>query len=258
MVITSSGKVGIGTSSPLAHFELSKNDSTTMLYVTNENSTTSRYPQISARNYMGSAGSGVPQFILSNSRGDSYSSLPVLNGDPLGQFAFRGSKSTTPGASISGASIEAFAAEDFGVANGGTFMTFNTTPLGNDNLPERMRITSGGNVGIANTNPTARLEVSGQIVSNEFVVTSGNSVNFTNGNSIVLQSVGSSTINLSNMVAGGIYRVIIEDTISRTYSFTGCGTTYWSPAAGATANRTIFTIYRRSTACFVEWSTGFN
>ncbi|MBL7670267.1 MAG: hypothetical protein JNM39_07250 [Bdellovibrionaceae bacterium] len=123
----------------------------------------------------------------------------------------------------------------------------------------RMTVHNSGNVGIGTAAPTAKLEVAGQIVSQEYVVASGATANFSNGNSIVLQSVGGSTITVSNMVAGGVYNVVIEDTTSRTYSFSGCTTTYWSPAAGATTNRSVYTIYRRGTsACFITWSTGFN
>lgn len=116
-----------------------------------------------------------------------------------------------------------------------------------------------GNVGVGTTAPTAKLEVQGQIVSKEFVVASGGTADFSNGNAIVFSAVGGSTITVSNMVAGGVYNVIVEDTTARTYTFSGCGTTYFSPANGATTNRSVYTIYRRSTtACYVTWTTGFN
>jgi hypothetical protein len=41
-------------------------------------------------------------------------------------------------------------------------LTFNTTPGGGTNQ-ERMRITSSGNVGIANTNPTEKLDITGNL-----------------------------------------------------------------------------------------------
>ena len=117
----------------------------------------------------------------------------------------------------------------------------------------------GGNVGVNVTNPAAKLEVAGQIVSKENVVDSGAQVNFHNGNSQILRSVGSNVIQLTNMQEGGVYNVIVEDSTSRTYTFAGCATTYWSPANGPTTNRSIFSIYRsRSNICYVSWSTDFN
>ncbi|NCN95123.1 MAG: hypothetical protein GW917_00195 [Bdellovibrionales bacterium] len=123
----------------------------------------------------------------------------------------------------------------------------------------RLTVGSTGNVGIGTTNPSAKLEVTGQIVSQESTVPSGATANFTNGNSIVLQSVGGSAITVSNMVAGGTYNVVVEDTTSRTYTFTGCTTSYFSPANGPTINRSIYTIYRRgASSCYISWVTGFN
>lgn len=123
---------------------------------------------------------------------------------------------------------------------------------------ERLRITSTGNVGIGTAAPDARLEVKGQIVSQEFVVASGANVDFANGNSQRLQSPAGNSIALSGMVAGGNYNIVIEDTTSRTYTFTGCGTMYWSPASAATTGRSIFSIYRAgSSACYIGWTTGY-
>lgn len=131
--------------------------------------------------------------------------------------------------------------------------------LSNDGGSEGIRVDDSGNVGIGTTSSGARLEVSGQIVSKEHVVASGGSADFSNGSSIVLQSVGGSTITLSNMVAGGVYNVIVEDTTARTYTFSGCTTTYFSPDNGATTDRSVFTIYRRgASTCYITWTTGFN
>lgn len=153
-------------------------------------------------------------------------------------------------ASTTGAFIKLYGSTH---ATGANLTTFNASGT------ETMRITSDGSVGVGTTAPTAKLEVQGQIVSKEFVVASGGTADFSNGNAIVFSAVGGSTITVSNMVAGGVYNVIVEDTTARTYTFSGCGTTYFSPANGATTNRSVYTIYRRSTtACYVTWTTGFN
>ncbi|NCN95480.1 MAG: hypothetical protein GW917_02030, partial [Bdellovibrionales bacterium] len=131
--------------------------------------------------------------------------------------------------------------------------------LGTQTTPSAFTVLDGGNVGIGTTNPSAKLEVVGQIVSQESTLVSGATANFANGNSIVLQSVGGSAITVSNMVAGGTYNVVVEDTTSRTYTFTGCTTSYFSPANGPTINRSIYTIYRRgASSCYISWVTGFN
>ncbi|MBX3022618.1 MAG: hypothetical protein KF799_13175, partial [Bdellovibrionales bacterium] len=130
---------------------------------------------------------------------------------------------------------------------------------GNTAGAEKVRITSAGKVGIGASSPTAHLEVAGQIVSKESVVASGNTADFANGNSIIMQSLSGTAITVSNMVAGGIYNIVIEDTTSRTYTFTGCTTSYFQPTNGATSYRTVYTIYRRgSNTCYISWITGFN
>ena len=145
------------------------------------------------------------------------------------------------------------------IGNMGGYLAFGRSDDSWSANVDQMVILNNGNVGVGTATPAAKLQVAGQIVSEESVVASGATANFNNGNSIVLSSVGGSTITVSNMVAGGVYNVVVEDTTSRTYTFSGCGTTYFSPSNGATTNRSIYTIYRRSTtACYITWVTGFN
>lgn len=136
---------------------------------------------------------------------------------------------------------------------------------GSNTYAERMRIDPGGNVGIGtgSTAPSAKLEVQGQAVSRQATVPTGNAVDFDGGNLQVLRDVGSSTIALSHLVAGGSYTVVVEDLASRTYSFTGCTTSYFTPANGPTESRSVYTILAvddgaSGITCYVSWITGFN
>lgn len=115
-----------------------------------------------------------------------------------------------------------------------------------------------GNVGVGVSAPTAKLQVSGQIVSQENVVATGGTVNFALGNTQTLQNVGTTSLVLSNMVNGGVYTVVVEDTTSRTYTFSGCSTSYFSPVNGPTSMRSIYTITKTASACYISWVTGFN
>jgi hypothetical protein len=162
---------------------------------------------------------------------------------------------------------------------------------------ERFRVDQTGNVGIGTISPSSMLHVMGAVqvgpdgtscVSQKFGAirfdsnqlqycdasmtwrtlltdvmsessSSGSFVDFLNYPSVVLNSVGASTITLSNMVMGKSYELIVEDTTSRTYTFSGCGGgTYFSPANAATTagQRTIYKIrYTMSSKCYIEWKS---
>lgn len=81
---------------------------------------------------------------------------------------------------------------------------------------------SGGNVGIGTTSPDARLSVQGGVATPANIISSGGSVNLSLSSVHVLQSVGGTTITLSNPANGGVYTLIVTDTASRTYTFSGC------------------------------------
>jgi hypothetical protein len=142
-----------------------------------------------------------------------------------------------------------------------TTSTFNikTTTGGMPN--SRIFIDQSGKVGVANMSPQTTLDVNGAIRSTETVIASGSSVDLSLGNSFVLQSVGGSSIALSNPVPGAHYTLVVSDGASRTYTFTGC-TNKFSPANSATtgSTTTIYKIYYSmpGSTCYIDWKTGYN
>lgn len=94
-------------------------------------------------------------------------------------------------------------------------------------------------------------------------IASGASINLATSNTHTLASVGGSVITISNPSNGGVYNIVIEDTTSRMYTFSGCTTTYFKPANAATeaGTRSIYglmTVQKGANwDCYVTWSTGF-
>jgi hypothetical protein len=121
---------------------------------------------------------------------------------------------------------------------------------------------STGSVGIGNSAPNSKLEVTGAITTTANVISSGAAVDLSLSNVHVLNSVGGSAITLSNMTNGASYTIIVRDNTVRTYTFSGC-TTKFSPANAATdaSSETIYgitTIQISSTwYCYVTWTSGF-
>lgn len=136
------------------------------------------------------------------------------------------------------------------------------TDSGDVRIPDFM-ISTGGNVGIGTTAPAAKLHVQGQIVSGQTIVASGATADFSTGNVQILQSVGGSAITLSNMVDGGSYMVIVADTTSRTYTFSGCTSARFLPANGPTvaSYQSIYSIIKTTQSgvatCYISWQTGY-
>jgi hypothetical protein len=150
-----------------------------------------------------------------------------------------------------------------GASNANAALTFGTRGAGV--VGEHMRISGAGNVGIGTATPSAntKLEVVGAAASRANIIASGNSVDLSLSNVHVLQSVGSTTINLSNMTSGGSYTLIISDTTQQTYTFAGCTNTYFSPTNGQTFQQSTYSIMSvilpgAITNCYVNWVTGFN
>jgi hypothetical protein len=289
ITVLANGNVGIGTTNPGAPLEIANNSTaggTTAAYgsktiltlnpiSTNAMSNYGAYSGITftgtngANNIAGSFGSAG--LLLNNGSGTIGKGIGVSGYIGGNSGAITNANALQGMVNSSGGTIINAHAGDFNITNtGGTIFSGIGVYVGTIEATSKWSIYSAdatapsylaGNVGIGigATNPAARLEVAGQIVSKEYVVPSGNNADFAKGNSIVMQSIGSSSITLSNMVAGGVYNIVVEDLTPTTYTFSGCSPSYFSPANGVTTNRTVYTIYRRgSSTCYITWSSGFN
>ncbi|RYZ91967.1 MAG: hypothetical protein EOP06_05660 [Proteobacteria bacterium] len=121
-----------------------------------------------------------------------------------------------------------------------------------------------GNVGVGEANPAVKLHVSGTMVSQASNVPTGAAVDLAISNTTVLNSVGGSSIALTNLVNGGNYTIVIKDPTSRTYDFTGCSTKKWLPANAATtaSSWSAYTILALSDGsggfdCMITWASGY-
>ena len=149
------GKVGIGTASPDAEFEVV--------------STATNAPYgITGTHYNNTNAYSDAHIWLRRARGTEILPLPVLLNDEIGSVKFRG----YDGNGINGFStndqteIVAVASENFNfnTSSNGSYLKFMTTPNGSMNGFERMRIDQNGNVGIGTIGvPSAKLDVNGTI-----------------------------------------------------------------------------------------------
>jgi hypothetical protein len=103
----------------------------------------------------------------------------------------------------------------------------------------------------------------GQVYASQYIVSSGATVDFNNGNVQVVQSPGSSSLTLNNMKDGGSYTLIITDTTARQYTFANCTNSKYVPANDTTTagSHSIYTILKvtvgGSAYCYITWVTGF-
>ena len=143
MTLRANGRVGIGTINPSQIFEISKTGEASAAFTSYDNSYSS-------------------QFIFRKAKGTSGSPATVTSGTILGILSFRGYN----GSAFSGSRgrIEGVADETWNATNNGTRLQFKTTPNGSTSMSERMRIDHNGNIGIGQTNPTAKLDINSDIL----------------------------------------------------------------------------------------------
>ena len=94
-----------------------------------------------------------PQFVLAKSNGTSAGAVTVVTDDALlGRISFQGADGTQ---TVEGARVEAFVDGTPGADDMPGRLVFSTTADGASSPTERLRITSGGSVGISNTSPSS-------------------------------------------------------------------------------------------------------
>jgi hypothetical protein len=153
-----SGNVGIGTTAPLKNLDVVGTDTSTQIWVRNNNSTTTKYPGVVAQNFMGTANLGYPAYNLINSRGTSASPTAIQSGDVLGALVAGGNYNTTPSYSNAGI-IEFLATGNYSATSTPSAIAFKTTPSASIVALERVRITEAGNVGIGTSTPNSLLHI---------------------------------------------------------------------------------------------------
>ena len=165
LVVDSAGNVGIGTTAPLAP-----------LHIVSGGTTSAGYFDL----YSG--GATAPAFfpmVFRTARGTSVSPTVLKTDDYLFALGGRGYNGTAF-TSTANVAITGHAAEDWTASKIGTYLRFDTTPIGSTTRTEKMRILGNGDVGIGTISPNAKLDVNG-------------SLNQTNGNATI------------NMIYGEMY-----------------------------------------------------
>lgn len=266
--IDSSGNVGIGTTAPGKELHIASASPHLILESTSS-------PANQRRRFISSGTSGEMSFGLHNDAMSSTSTHLVL--DATGQAGI-GTLTPRTKLEVVGTIRSQFATaptlgsglEMFYSGGVGYLYAYNrTTPamlpihLGGDGGTSSggIRVDSSGNVGIGTTAPNGKLEISGAALSTPNIINSGGAVDLSLSNVHLLKSVGGSTITLTNPKSGGSYTLVVSDTAQRTYTFSGCTNTYFSPTNGDTFQQTTYSILvivdGANTNCYATWVTGF-
>lgn len=109
----------------------------------------------------------------------------------------------------------------------------------------------------------SRITVTSDVVSTPGTVNTGGTIDLRTSNTHLLKSVGGSVLTLQNLAHGGLYNIIINDSTSRTYTFSGCTNSYFKPANGPTTagTQSVYGLLVYNDGgnwnCYITWSTGF-
>lgn len=146
MVVTDGGYVGIGTNAP----------STGIFVKGNSADNTNILSQFVGTTSWG----GGNVNLMHNNNPTTNNGLPQAN-DRLGSMLF-GSYITSTNR-VAGGGVSGYADGNWTSTSAPTYFSFQTAPAGATSRIERMRVTSGGNIGIGTTTPAQKLDVNGGI-----------------------------------------------------------------------------------------------
>jgi hypothetical protein len=144
MRIDPSGNVGIGTTAPGSILE------------TWSSTTATGITSVSSAGLGTGSGGGVALRT---------SVYPTAADQRLGGFFFGATDGAATPTTLSGAGVFGWSAQAFSAANAGSYLTFETAPVGSSNRTQRMRIGSDGNIGIGTSTINDKLDVYGAIRS---------------------------------------------------------------------------------------------
>ncbi|WPU64939.1 tail fiber domain-containing protein [Peredibacter starrii] len=198
MVITHDGKVGIGNRWP--GFALDINSSSSFQQ---------RISHYSNNDYDGAA------IMMVRGRGTYDTSTAVQNSNTIGGMYFRAWDGSN--ASTTTAAMEVMSTENHSATNKGSKIFFQTTPNGTNSRMERMVINHNGNVGIGVTNPSTKLEVSGEITATTVSATTM----YANGLAVNGVNSMSGVMSIRNTAADGLSGAIFTDQAAAQKGFIG-------------------------------------
>jgi hypothetical protein len=165
---------------------------------------------------------------LTSARGTRAAPTALAAGDRLGTLLFAGYGT----AYVNSAAIAAFAEEAFGATAAGTYLRFETTPLGSTTRAERMRITADGNVGIGTTGPASLLELYKADASPILTITAATSTTFSPQIAFRTGTTPSTKYTIGTNIVDNKLKIIVGSDISTSTGITidssgnvGIGTT---------------------------------
>ena len=140
----------------------------------------------------------------------------------------------------------------------GSSMTSGTIS-GSTSINTSGSIVTSGNVGIGVSNPTSKLQVSGQAASG-YANTSSATIDWNSGN-IQSTTAAAGTITMTNMVDGAGYTLILNNTSGGSYSLAATGLTFrCSPACPVTVTAgsdSVIAMVKGGSTVWVGWTKGY-
>ena len=158
-VVSSTGNVGIGQANPYYPIQIAAGGPTSV--------TTLEFRNTGNLDLVNRASYDAPTVQLVKNNAPSINNGNPQDGDRLGIFhfgTFYGANGGPGGTLRYSASIEADAEGSSGDASSFPgYLSFQTTTYPNPYPSEKLRVTSGGNIGIGTGNPTQKLEINGGV-----------------------------------------------------------------------------------------------